>query len=1088
MLHPLLSRRVRSPLLTGTVFEAELGVDFPAFLNDHRIYETAIFPGAAYMEMGLAAVQQIFDGQKSSLADIVIREALVLPDEGEKTVQITVSAVESEKASFEIFSLSEGTNGSEESWKPHASGTILLEPAMDEKADAVDMEQLRTACPNPLNVSTFYQQLAELDIEYGPAFQGLSQIWQGDNEALGQVILSPDDAAESHKYQLHPALLDACFQLLGAATPPSMRKESDNVYVPVGLQALKVHQAGQSQVWAHVSFSSPITNDDGSPKDSLYGNIILFGQDGALIAEVIGLQLRQISRDAIRQMSQSRVEDWLYELNWQLSPKPAMDKSTTIKNWLIFADQNGIGDQLAEQLKTQGLAVTLIRPGDEYRQMNGNNWRLSPTRPDHFQQLLSDVSESLNGARLGIIHLWGLDNLFDVSNQKTDALLRNAQSLTCGSILHLVQALAEKSISPAGLWLITQGVHAIKPEDGLQGIVQASVWGLARTIVLEYPNWKCACVDIAQTPGNKLLEEILSQDDENQIALRGEERYVARLERSQIKANDLIVPDAPFELVIPSPGILDRLILQTTSRRPPEAGEVELRVKATGLNFRDVLNALGMYPGAKIPLGIECAGVVIALGDGVTEYKVGDEVIGLTTSAFRSFATMPVERVFSKPVNVSLTQSASIPITFLTASYGLHHLAGMKAGDRVLIHAAAGGVGLAAVQLAQRAGAEIFATGGSPEKRAYLKSLGVEHVFDSRNLNFASEIMQVTNGKGVNIVLNSLADEFIPKSLSVLADNGYFLEMGKRDDWDQAKVSQLNPTLKYHRYDLGTEMVNDMPFIRAMLNELLSDFGNEAFKPLPLRTFPMGSVREAFRYMAQARHIGKIIVTQEEETSLIREDGAYLITGGLGGLGLMTTRWLVERGARHLVLMGRSEPTEEIRETLAELQTGGAEIITAQGDVSCREDVERVLQQIEHKMPPLRGLFHEAGVLDDGVLSQQNWSRFERVMAPKGEGAWHLHTLTQNMPLDFFVLFSTAAAVLGSAGQGNYAAANSFLDGLAHYRKSRGLPAMSINWGAWSEVGMAAGLDSQGPKRRVSREADLIKPSDGMKVMGQLLS
>lgn len=1084
MLHPLLSRKIRSPKLIGAVYETELGINFPAFLNDHRIYETAIFPGTGYMEMAFAAALQSFPGQRYSLADMVIREALILPEEGEKTVQITHAPEEAGKAAFEIFSLQEGMPGAEETWKHHASGTLVIESPAD-ASSSVDIEELKKSFTNQLDVSTFYQELADLGVGYGPSFQSLVQIWQGDSEALGEIRLSTEETAGSNKFQIHPALLDACFHLLGAAMPAGQHKTSEKTYVPVGMKKLELHQPGQSQVWAHVTFSSPITNEDGSMKEALTSNIKLLSREGALVAELTGLQMKQINRASILQAQPIKVEDWLYEINWQLSARPS--SNNTIDHWLIFADSNGLGDTLAEQLKAGGMTVMLVKPGDEYQQLDRNNYRLSPRREEHFQQMLSVVNESLNGTRPGIIHLWSLDNPFDVSDQKTESALREAQRLACGSILHLVQALAEKSIPPAGLWLVTQDVHAVAPGKGSRTLAQASVWGLARTVATEYPNWNCVCVDITSEDKDQLFTEILAQDDENQISLRGGDRYVARLDRPQANTNKLVIPDHPFELAIPTPGMLDGLTLEPVRRRAPEPNEIEIRVKATGLNFRDVLNALGMYPGAKIPLGIECAGIVEAVGDGVTEFKIGDEVIGLTGAAFRSFATIPVERVFARPANVTLAQAVSIPTIFLTAAYGLHNLAGMKAGDRVLIHAAAGGVGLAAVQLAQRAGAEIFATAGSPEKHAYLESLGIKHIFDSRSLGFADEIMRVTNGKGVNIILNSLADEFIPKSLSVLTDHGCFLEMGKRDDWDQTKVSQLNPTLKYHRYDLGLEMVNDMPFVGGLLKDILSDFEKGVFKPIPVRTFSMESVREAFRFMAQAKHIGKIVITQED-TAPIRPDCTYLITGGLGGLGSVTLRWLIERSARHIVLMSRSEPTDEVCKTLNELRANGAEIVTIQGDVAHREDVERAIQTIESKMVPLRGIFHEAGVLDDGVLSQQNWSRFERVMNPKVYGAWHLHELTENIPLDFFILFSSAAAVLGPAGQGNYAAANAFLDGLAHFRRSNGLPALSINWGAWAEVGMAADLNSRTPQRSNTRETEVIKPEAGAKILDILFS
>jgi myxalamid-type polyketide synthase MxaB len=588
-----------------------------------------------------------------------------------------------------------------------------------------------------------------------------------------------------------------------------------------------------------------------------------------------------------------------------------------------------------------------------------------------------------------------------------------------------------------------------------------------------------------------VFQQIWTPDAENQIALRQNKRYVARLRRGVGPS----IAQEPVELVISTPGLLDNLSLQPAKRRQPGPGEVEVRVRATGLNFRDVLNALGMYPGPAIALGNECTGVVVAVGDNVTNINIGDEVIALVGSSFSTFVTVPVSHTFPKPANLSFAEAATIPTTFLTAYYGLHHLAKIKPGDRVLIHAAAGGVGLAAVQLAQQAGAEIFGTAGSPEKRAFLKSIGVQHVLDSRTLDFAAEIMTITRGEGVNLVLNSLANEFIPKSLSVLANHGYFLEIGKRDEWDEEQVAKLNPTLHYHRYDLATVMQDDLGLIRSMLNQLLAEFQVASLKPLPLRAFPLQEAGEAFHYMARAKHIGKIVVTQAAEQTAQQTNGSgsmetratYLITGGLGGLGLVTARWLVEQGARHLVLMGRSEPSATAREALVEMEQAGAQVVVAQGDVSKAADVAQVLTQIEQGMPPLRGIIHAAGVLDDGLLLQQSWPRFERVMAPKIEGAWHLHSLTQHLPLEFFVLFSAGAALLGSPGQSNYAAANAFLDGLAHYRRREGLPALSINWGPWAEVGMVAALNNQISQQWRETGIELIAPEQGSQMLGQLI-
>jgi myxalamid-type polyketide synthase MxaB len=597
-----------------------------------------------------------------------------------------------------------------------------------------------------------------------------------------------------------------------------------------------------------------------------------------------------------------------------------------------------------------------------------------------------------------------------------------------------------------------------------------------------------------------LFEEVSSRDREDHVAFRHNVRYVARLVRSTTSAHQArkrtdVSGEQPVQLEIAERGVLDNLKLQPITRRQPGPGEVEIRCCATGLNFRDVLNALGMYPGDPGPLGLECAGKVVAFGEGVEGLQVGDNVVAFAPAAYRTFVTVPACFVVRAPEHLSFEEAATIPIAFLTAHYGLHVLAKMSAGDRILIHAAAGGVGMAAVQLAQRTGAEIFGTAGSPEKRAFLQSLGVQHVMDSRSLDFADTVMECTGGQGVDIVLNSLAGEYIPKSLSVLGANGRFVEIGKRDIWDERQVAQLRSDVSYFVFDLGEVRLQDPALIRSMLCELMQAFEARALKPLPRQVFPIEEAASAFRYMAQAKHIGKIVVTQRgaipepaaEASEFFATERTYLITGGLGGLGLRVARWMVERGARHLVLMGRSGASGAAGELINELQQAGAQIVVFQGDVSQANDVGSVLAHIEQSLPPLRGIVHAAGVLDDGILLQQTWTRFAKVMAPKVAGAWNLHTLTQNLPLDFFVLFSSVASLLGSPGQGNYAAANAFLDALAYHRRVQALPALSINWGPWTEAGMAAALGRQGERRWAAQGLGFITPERGLQALEQVL-
>ena len=515
---------------------------------------------------------------------------------------------------------------------------------------------------------------------------------------------------------------------------------------------------------------------------------------------------------------------------------------------------------------------------------------------------------------------------------------------------------------------------------------------------------------------------------------------------------------------------------------------------ATGLNFRDVLIALGMYPGDSTILGLECAGRIVSLGDGVAEFQVGDEVIAYAKESFSSFATMPADFVARKPERLSFEQAAGIPIVFLTAAYTLRHLAKIERGDHVLIHAAAGGVGLAALQIAQHTGAEIYATAGSAAKREFLKSLRVRQVMDSRSLRFANELLKETAGRGIDVVLNSLTGEFIPKSLSILAPAGRFVEIGKIGTWTEKQAKEIQPDCAYFLFDLIQTADTDPSGIRHTLRALVDEFDRGILTPLPCRVYPIEEAVSAFRTMSEAKHVGKIVISQNEaptvprsarDENLFRADVTYLITGGFGALGLLTAQWIVERGGRCLALAGRNEPSEEARRAIVELERMGGRVLALRCDVSSKSEVTKLLAESSRAMPPLSGVFHCAGLLEDGVLIRQDWDRFARVMAPKVAGAWNLHALTRDLPLEFFVLFSSLASVLGSPGQGNHAAANAFMDSLAHYRRAQGLPALSVNWGPWSEIGAAAHGDRG--RRMASRGIGSFTPTEGLKALQQLL-
>jgi NADPH:quinone reductase-like Zn-dependent oxidoreductase/SAM-dependent methyltransferase len=659
----------------------------------------------------------------------------------------------------------------------------------------------------------------------------------------------------------------------------------------------------------------------------------------------------------------------------------------------------------------------------------------------------------------------------------------------CYGALQLVQALARRGERTA-LWLVTRGAQS--PDSGpVPGVNQATLWGLAKVVAIEHPELHCATVDLdpAADPAEcaaDLFREIFDGSGEREIAFRSRRRFVSRLVRSSYlrEPKRLSVPDAPFELAISERGVLDNLFFRLASPPPPALGEIQVDVHSAGLNFLDVMDASGSLPFERGAFGAECAGTVVAVGKGVTQWKPGDAVVALAPGSFSRLVNAPAIFAAAKPEALSFDEAAAIPVTFLTAFFALESLARISAGDQVLIHAAAGGVGLAAVQIAQMVGAEIFATAGSLEKRAYLRSIGVHHVLDSRSLGFAGEIERLTGGRGVDVVLNSLAGEFIPASIGVLKPRGRFVEIGKTGIWDDHRFAEMRPQGSYLVYDLARHAIDRPDAVAAALQEILRRYHDGVLRPLPLKRYPLKEVIDAFRYMAQGRHIGKIVLTRGPAIDL-RPNASYLITGGLGGLGLLVARWLVEHGARNLILVGRSVPKPAASEAVRRLESMGVRVLIVNADVTDYEQMAQAISGATVAMPPLRGAIHAAGALNDGVLLHQDAARFASVLGPKVAGSWNLHRLTRDMPLDFFVLFASAASVWGAPGQANHAAANAFLDALAYHRRAQGLPAISIDWGPWLDVGAAAQRNVA--QTNSAKAVAGISPDEGLRALERIL-
>jgi acyl transferase domain-containing protein/NADPH:quinone reductase-like Zn-dependent oxidoreductase len=894
-----------------------------------------------------------------------------------------------------------------EGWKLHASGRWTDAPS----AAGAKISTKPATDLTAIDVTQFYSGARRAGMEFGPSFCVLESLYAKAQESLGHIRLGERESREISHYRIHPALLDGCLQITLAAAS----RDLSEMYLPFSMERFESFRPPGAHAWARARVGKVSGNGE-----TISADIDIFNEDGEVLARINGLRLK-------RRTARASTERKMYQVRWQASEN-APQVNLQSRNWLVICDDASDGDKLAEVLRGRGFNAQLRMPG-----------------------------QTLDG----IADIHGVARVFSRNAAETP---EKAPCNAAVPVLSLVQEIVARfAAHPPRLCLVTKGAAAVEPSDHCDGFAQLPVWGMARTIASEHPELRCKTLDLdsANSDFTALAGELVAESAEEQIAFRQGKTYRARLE-ARFPA-DL----ESRRLTISARGSIDNLKSEPMQRREPSAGEVEVEVAASALNFRDLLGVLGMYPGDPGPLGLEFCGRVARVGSGVSEYVPGERVMGIAWGSFASFVNTPAALVARVPRHLSDARAVSIPNAFLTAYHCLVEVGKIKSGDRVLIHAATGGVGLAAVQIAQSVGAEIFATAGSQEKRDYLQKLGVPHVFSSRSLDFANKIPSLTGGQGVDLVLNSLAGDFLTASFAVLAEGGRFVEIGKNDTWSNERVQALGKSIQYSVVDLAP-IINDAPErIQSEFAKICRNIEQNVFRPLPVTVFPFGEAAAAFRYMALARHMGKIVLRHPLALQ-IAPDATYLITGGLGAIGLFAAEWLTSRGARNLLLVGRKAPSAQAMEKINGMRAAGTRVEIRNVDVSKRADLEAMFKELGESLPPLRGVLHAAGIVDDGILQQQSAERFARVMAPKVSGAWNLHELTQTIPLDFFVLFSSIAAIAGSPSQSAYAAGNAYMDGLAQHRRSLGLPALSVNWGAWADAGMAARAAAQGNRHALS--------------------
>ncbi|WAC89959.1 type I polyketide synthase [Mycobacterium sp. Aquia_213] len=1069
--HPLLGFGVTDPTNGTRVWECELNPDL-LWLGDHVIDDLCVLPGAAYADVALAAATEAFaesadaEDRPWMIRELSLHQMLQVTD---GTVLVTTLTGNEQTCQIEIR-----THSASSGWTKHATATVARETDSQLAGATVELNDVAAE----INPDELYERLRAAGQQHGPAFRGITGLSVASSGAARADVRLPSSArAGSRNFVLHPVMMDIAVQALGATRAATDLAGGQNarqtLVLPIRFAGIHVY----GDIADGVCSTGSLAATD-SP-DRLLGQVVLTDANGQRLLVIDEVEM------AVLGSAGGAAHDHLLTLEWEPAP---LDKAVASLGGLLLIGEPTASDPLPQALQSSlsdsVAEVDVVSPTDTATlraAITRNPWdSIVVLCPPHA------VDESLS------------------ETAQLDLAL--ARTLQIADIAKTVTRMGARN-SPR-LWIVTRGAQQVVAGESVT-LAQTELRGIARVLTFEHPELKTTIVDVEANGADSvaaLTSELLAGSDADEVALRDGHRYLNRLvpARTTAKGEPLgetrrakvnLDAGGAVRLQIDEPGRLDALRLHAVKRIPPNADQVEVRVAAAGLNFSDVLKAMGIYPtldGAPPIIGGECAGVVTAVGSDVDSVQVGQRVIAIGPGSFGSHMTTVADLCTPIPDTLPDPEAAAFGIAYLTAWHSLVEVGRLAPGERVLIHSATGGVGLAAMAIAKMVGARIYTTAGSDAKRDMLAALGVEYVGNSRTADFADEILEITDGYGVDVILNSLPDEAIQRGVQILAPGGRFIELGKKDVYANATLglAALTKSASFSVVDLDLNLKLQPARYRAMLTEILRHVADGKLQVLPVTAFSLESAVDAFALMASGRHTGKIAVTipatgsieaiAETPQPLVSPDGGYIIVGGMGGLGFVVAQWLAQQGAGLIVLNGRSAPGADVAPAIAELSAAGTRIEVVTGDIAEPGTADRLVQAVHDAGFRVAGVLHSAMVLEDEIVLNISDSAARRVFTPKVTGSWRLHQATAELDVDWWLTFSSASSLLGTPGQGTYAAANSWVDGLVAYRRSRGLPAVGINWGPWAEVGRAQFFADLG--------VSLITVEEGLAAMQQLLS
>ena len=1047
--------------LAGPVpgWQVELAIARLPWLFDHVVDDVVILPAAAYLDAALSAAVTRTGSTSLGLESVEFVAPLVVDPHDVPVMRLTV---EDSTHRFAIHSRS----ATETTWTLNASGRLVEADFDPVRVDLPDLSDTVT-----ITGSQLYDGLAELGLRYGKAFRHVDEIAIGKGRVVGKLAARDNRNldASSSRHLVSPTVVDSALQCVAALGWADGTGASSGGAVPYSIRYLR---------WLGPLPDDAYVSVEQTCKRPLRADISIASRDGDVALDMRGVEFRQIFRSSHEPDALARL---FYEPVWE----PLEIES---------ADPGG-RPRTGESVIVVSLGESAGNRADILTATLGDSVQHTPVTAVPDQRLeermidaLSSALEQSGDAQVRVIVVVG-DESDGPENVFCLAQIARA-------VEHFLSQETDtyRHTRAFRIVVVTDGAICL-PQDGDVNIAHAPLMGARRSLLNEQPEARWTLVDIRQGDwsdidivAKAIFDASPQRDPADEVAWRQGTPWVARLSNSVLphreRADAARVsddPNASFEVECPESHLLSDLTLREIKRVAPGPGEIEVRMQAVGLNYKDAMKVVGVlneremvgtYFGTSV--GMEGAGVVERIGPDVTDVVPGDSIFVFTRGMMRKFLTIPLD---SGATLATKTWDAHDPdplecgsaLPFFTAEHGLNTVARLQPGETVLVHGAAGGMGMAAVQVARNMGARVIATASTPERRATVMAGGVVDVLNSRSLNFVEDVMRLTDNRGVDVIFNSAPGEVLLQNLNIAAEFGRVIEIGKTDIFKRGVMSLVpfERNLGFFSVDMDRAMAKDPEIVRRPLRITQNALRQGTYSALPYTAYPLTEMASAFESVARSTHAGRVVldfrgdlppVRPKSSSVKIDAHASYLVTGGFGAFGLATARWLVRNGARHLVLIGRSgAATEAARNQVAQFEAAGVDVQTERCDISDYDAVRGIVQRTQESGAPLRGVFHAAGVVNNFPIAQLTLESLTQLFVPKVDGALNLDRATDNLgvDLDYFVLYSSISALIGVSPQVGYAAANSVLDALACRRKSRGKPALSVNWGFLSGGGMA---------------------------------